>query len=366
MGIEVDRVGDLPTPAAVIDRTALRANLREMSLLLPGARLRPHAKAHKTFAICALQRAEGHPGVTCATPREAIGLVTAGVADDVLVANECLDPRRLARLADLRDRARVILAVDSAETIEAAARAGVRDVVVDVDVGLPRCGCDPDDAGWLADLARRSGLEVRGVMGYEGHLMMNVALDDKVSRFAASMDRLERAHALVGGDIVSSGGTGTHHLHAAGSPATEVQAGSYALMDTAYAVDGHPFRQALALVGTVVAAPRRGPLDHLVVDVGLKATSADHGMPSVAGARVRFLSDEHATVTPDELRVRVGDRIAVVPAHVDPTMALHDHVWVVQTPVGDDGEPADLATMSPDRLAELPIVDRWSVDLRGW
>ena len=50
--------------------------------------------------------------------------------------------------------------------------------VVDVDVGLPRCGCDPADAGRLADLARAKGLEVRGVMGYEGHLM---ALEDRAA-----------------------------------------------------------------------------------------------------------------------------------------------------------------------------------------
>ena len=227
-------VRDLPTPALVIERAALDANIATMAAAHPGARLRPHVKAHKCTSLAARQHAAGHTTFTCATPREAVGMAAAGFGDDLLIANEVVDPRRLDALAALADEARITIAVDSEATIAAAALAGLRSCLVDVDVGLPRCGCDPADAGRLADLARAKGLEVRGVMGYEGHLM---ALEDRAKQreqVEAAMAVLVRAHGDVGGEIISAGGTGTYDLQDT-TGVTEVQAGSYALMDTAYA-----------------------------------------------------------------------------------------------------------------------------------
>ncbi len=120
-----------------------------MAAALPGGRLRPHVKAHKCTALAALQASHGHHGFTCATTVEAEGLARAGLGDDLLLANEVVDVARLRRLA--RSGARVTVAVDSEETIVAAATAGVGEVVVDVNVGLPRCGCAPEAAGRLAE-----------------------------------------------------------------------------------------------------------------------------------------------------------------------------------------------------------------------
>jgi len=218
-------------------------------------------------------------------------------------------------------------------------------VLVDVDVGLPRCGCRPEDAGRLADLARRRGLGVRGVMGYEGHLMMVLDQDEQFEKVDAAVSLLMAAHAEVGGDVVSSGGTGTFRHH---DRVTEVQAGSYALMDTAYASLGLPFGLALSILGTVISANDR----LAVADVGLKALGMDHGNPSIAGASVWFCSDEHVTFSapPSESGTgrpqwRPGDQVRVLPAHVDPTMAMHEVAWLVR---GDE------------------VVDRWEIDLRGW
>ena|GEM_PF-7055092 len=133
----------------------------------PGERLRPHVKAHKCTELARHQRSSGHPGFTCATIREVEGMVAAGLGKDLLLANEVLDASRLGAL--VAAGARVTVAVDSPATVHAAQRAGLREVLVDVNVGLPRCGCSPDDAGSLAELARGAGLEVRGVMAYEGH-----------------------------------------------------------------------------------------------------------------------------------------------------------------------------------------------------
>jgi D-serine deaminase-like pyridoxal phosphate-dependent protein len=343
-------VGDLPTPALVLDQVRFERNLSAMAAVLPGARLRPHVKAHKCTAIAAAQRRHGHESFTCATPREMLGMAAAGMGGDLLLANEVLDRRRLEAMAAVvaaaPDDVRMIVAVDSEGTIDTAAAAGLREVVVDVDVGLPRCGCAPADAGRLADHARGKGLTVRGVMGYEGHLMMEADRDRKREAVEAAVDALLGAHAEVGGELVSSGGTGTFDLH---HRVTEVQAGSYALMDTQYATLefgalGRPFELALAVVGTVISVRPQWA----VVDVGLKALGMDHGNPSVDGATVWFCSDEHLTFAPED-GVRapaLGDRVRVWPAHIDPTMAKHEEVHVVD---GDD-----------------QVVDVWPVDLRGW
>ena len=341
------KLHDLTTPTVVIDADLLQKNLSTMSSQLPGTRLRPHVKAHKCTELAALQHAQGHQGFTCATPHEVLGLAAAGWGDDLLLANEVLHPERLRSLAAAQRTARITVAVDSVETVEAAAAAGLREVLVDVNVGLPRCGCAPTDAGRIADLARARGLEVRGVMGYEGHLMMVSDRDDQAHRVEASMALLAEAHALVGGEVVSAGGTGTHHLHTGDhSPVTEVQAGSYALMDTHYATLGLPFVQACWVLGTVISVGA----GHAVADVGLKAASTDHGMPTVVLAdgstpMVWFLSDEHVTFAARPGDVRVGDRVRVAPSHIDPTMALHDTAWLLM------GEA---------------VIDRWSIDLRGW
>lgn len=326
---------DLTTPALVVDSGALEHNLATMAAALPGVRLRPHVKAHKCTALAHRQAAHGHHGFTCATIREVEGMAAAGLGHDLLLANEVVDARRLGVVVEAGHR--VTLAVDSVATVDAAARGGVREVVIDVAVGLPRCGCDPAEAGPLADYARASGLEVRGVMGYEGHV---VGLDDRAARVAGvaeSMEKLVAAHQDVGGDLVTAGATGSYDLNAW---ATEIQAGSYALMDRAYTALGLPFRQALHLESTVISVSD----GWAVADCGLKALGMDHGNPEVAGASVWFCSDEHLTFVPEQ-PVSVGDRISVVPGHVDPTVAYHERMHLVD---GDD------------------VVEVWPVDLRGW
>lgn len=339
-------LNDLQTPALLVDVDALDRNLRAMAEHHPGARLRPHVKAHKCTSLAAAQVAVGHRTFTCATPREVVGMATAGIGDDLLLANETIDQERLRAMAECG--VRVTVAVDSHETARAAARAGIRECLVDVDVGLPRCGVAPDQAGSLADVARSMGLEVRGVMGYEGHLMMVADDAERARAVERSMESLLVAHAAVGGDVVSAGGTGTFDLHdtaPGGSGVTEVQAGSYALMDTHYAGRGVPFEQALFVLGTVISVSG----SRSVADVGLKALGMDHGNPHIPGAAVWFCSDEHVTFAceagSDPDHHHVGDRVRVVPAHVDPTMAMHDAVWLVR---GDE------------------VVDRWPIDLRGW
>jgi D-serine deaminase-like pyridoxal phosphate-dependent protein len=327
---------ELTTPALIVDAVDFQHNLSTMSKALPGARLRPHVKAHKTTALARRQYEAGHHNFTCATIGEVEGMAAAGLGDDLMLANEVVDARRLGKV--VAGGARVTLAVDSEATIDAAAAGGVREVVIDVNVGLPRCGCDPEDAGRLADLARAAGLEVRGVMGYEGHVVGLESREERTRQVAECMGLLVKAHELTGGDLMSAGGTGTYDLN---TWANEIQAGSYALMDTAYAKLGLPFRHALTVLATVISV---NPGGWAVADCGLKSLGMDHGNPTIDGALVWFCSDEHLTFSSDPLP-KVGDRIRVLPAHVDPTVAYHERMHVVD---GDD------------------VIDTWAVDLRGW
>jgi D-threonine aldolase len=163
---------DLQTPALIVDADALEHNLSAMAAAKPGATNRPHVKAHKCTPLAGLQAMHGHRSFTCATPREVMGMAAAALGDDLLLANEVLDPHRLMILSSLQEQAQITLAIDSNETLDAVAHAGLQRVIIDVNVGLPRCGIAPDKAGALADKARARGLTVAGVMGYEGHLMM--------------------------------------------------------------------------------------------------------------------------------------------------------------------------------------------------
>jgi len=340
-------VSQLPTPALVVDLDDLNHNIDVMSTARPGPALRPHIKAHKSTALARhVAQRGGHDRFCCATLREMEGMVAAAVGTDLLLANETLDGDRLGRLARAGADAGILIttAIDSDATLDVAVRAAQiapLAVLIDVNVGLPRCGCLPSDAGRLADAARSAGLEVRGVMGYEGHVVGNPDREWRRTQVAECMAQLWLAHDAVGGDITSAGGTGTYDLH---DWANEVQAGSYLLMDTHYGQLGLPFRQALRCLATVVSVhPTDG---YAVADAGLKAFGMDHGEPTIVGHTMFFSSDEHATFVPDpEHPVRVGDRVELLPAHVDPTMALHERIHVA---VGDE------------------IVDTWDIDLRNW
>jgi D-serine deaminase-like pyridoxal phosphate-dependent protein len=334
-------VNELPTPALLVDKAAFEHNVATMAKALPGDRLRPHVKAFKSTALARELAQAGHTNFCCATTKEMVGMAQAGLGDDLLLANQVIDPQHLATLAGLAraGRARVTIAVDSVETVMAAAAARIPEVLIDVSIGMPRCGCLPEMAGRLADLAREKGITVRGVMGYEGHIVGNPDRAWREAQLVPSLEALARAHELVGGDLVSSGGTGTYDLN---TLATEIQAGSYVLMDTAYDKLGLPFRQGLFLWTTVISVSDGWAVN----DGGLKSLGMDHGDPTIEGATVFFCSDEHITFVPGEgQEVKVGDKVRVVPAHIDPTIARHERLHVVD---GDE------------------VVDSWPVDLAFW
>jgi D-serine deaminase-like pyridoxal phosphate-dependent protein len=353
------RVAEIPTPAIVVDVAAMERNIRRMAEFFASGpcRVRPHFKAHKTPEIARRQLAAGScTGLTCATVSEAERV--AEFCRDVLVANEPVGPGKAGRLAELARRADVMVAVDSDKGLEeldaAALRAGTRiGVLVDVNVGQNRCGVTPGDAA--VRLARQvlsaKGTVLRGVMGYEGHL---VGIPDRTDRDArtrrAMTDLVAIARAIRDAglpcEVVSAGGTGTYDITGRIEGVTEVQAGSYVLMDSDYGRLDVPFEQAFWVLGTVVS---RATPTRCVADCGHKATTKDHGHPlvrNIEGAEVVALNDEHATIgVPPDCPLDVGDRVYLRPSHTDPTINLHDVLYAV------DGER---------------VVDVWPIAARGY
>jgi D-serine deaminase-like pyridoxal phosphate-dependent protein len=353
------RLEDIPTPALVVDVPALDRNIARMARFFAEGecRLRPHVKAHKTPEIARRQLAAGAcVGLTCATVLEAEAV--AHLCDDLLIANEIVTPAKCARAAELARGRRVTVAADSVEGLDAlaaAARAAgtTLGVLIDLNVGQMRCGVTPGDAALpLATRAAQTpGLALRGVMGYEGHVQPVRARDERTAlaraAMAALVDTASRLRAAgLPCEIVSAGGTGTYDISGRVEGVTEIQAGSYVLMDTDYGDVGVPFEPAFFVLGTVVSRPAP---DRCVADAGHKSTTKDHGLPSVVdldGATVTSLNDEHATIAiPASSPVRIGDRVRLRPSHTDPTVNLHDVLYAVE------GER---------------VVDVWPVAARGY
>ncbi len=340
---------EVDTPALIIELDAFEANLTRMadSAKAAGVRLRPHAKTHKCALIALRQIALGAVGVCCQKVSEAEALVEGGVRD-VLVTNEIVGKRKVARLAALAREATLAVCVDDAENIDAldaaASRAGAAlDVLVEVDVGAHRCGVAPGRPA--VELARRvdaaKALRFAGLQAYQGRAQHLRDYAQRRAAVDAAVDAAGKTVTLLGEHglecrSVTGAGTGTYRFEAASGLYNELQAGSYIFMDADYANNhgegGGPFdefQHSLFVYTTVMSAPARG---RAVVDAGLKASSVDSGLPSVHGMPgVEFVaaSDEHGTLEfgSGESGPSLGDKLMLIPGHCDPTVNLYD--WYV-------------------------------------
>ena len=356
-------LAELPTPCLLVDLRAADRNISAAARLLRGTRvsLRPHFKAHKCTQLLRRQlQAEGCFGATCQTAGEAECLSEAGFAD-ILVANVIADQSSLAQLGRAAQSARITVAADCLAHVnllqQAAAATDVTfDVLVELDVGLGRCGLplgSPDLVPLAAVIGRAPRLTFRGIQAYAGHAVLREGrelrrtLSQQVElHVAAELDRLTRAGLSC--PVVTGGGTGTLQILGESEVFTEAQAGSYVLLDAAYHQLGLPFEPALFCVTTVISC-REG--ETAVTDAGLKALSADHGLPIAVNndARVLRLSDEHALLAiAADSNIAVGDKVILIPSHVDPTVNLHDMLHVF------DGE----------QLARWPVDGRRVTRLR--
>ncbi len=343
------REDEIDTPALVIDLDAFEYNLDTMAALLAptGARLRAHAKTHKSPVIAHLQIARGAVGNCVQKVTEAEILAWGGVPD-ILVSNEVVGAAKLARLCALSRIAKVAVCADDegqVAAIEAAAAdAGVRmSVLVEIDVGAARCGVapGPEAVALASRIAASKHLIFGGLQAYHGSAQHKRTPAERRTLIGGAVDASRRTVEQLrqrGLDcpIVGGAGTGTFQIESVSGIYTEMQAGSYVFMDADYArnmdEDGVPvstFRHALFVLATVISATRPGLA---VLDAGHKAVAVDSGMPTVwQRPDIRYVSasDEHGKldVGSETAAPRVGDKLRLVPGHCDPTVDKFD--WYV-------------------------------------
>jgi len=353
VGSDPTPVTSLSTPALVVDLDVFETNVAAMASLLMGTgkTIRPHVKTHRTPQLARRQLGGSAVGITCATVGEAEVMVEAGI-DDVLVANEVVDPRKVARLVALARRARIAVAVDDPEPVATLALEAVRsgvtiDVLIDVDILLHRCGvASALDAITLAQVIDRSpGLRLRGIMGYEGRLRLtDKDRADRIARAYATLAEVRMALLDAGFqvEVVSAAGTSTLPEALASPTITEIQAGVYALMEPELLNLGLPFRCAAAIRGAVISRHS----GRIVLDVGRRVVGMEYGPPVPVGfvAAGIAISDEHATIEMADPLPRLGSQLDLAPGQIRTTFNLHDHVWVSR------GER---------------LVDRWPISARG-
>lgn len=340
-------VVEIDTPALLVDLDAFERNVAKMAGFCrnAGVRLRAHAKTHKSPDIAKRQVASGAVGVCCQKVSEAEVLAEGGVGD-ILVSNEVVGERKIARLAELAGRARIGVCVDDAENLadldRAAAAAGTTmDVLVEIDVGAARCGVRPGRPA--VDLALRTAdcahLSFGGLQAYQGSAQ-------HIRSFTARKRAIDAAIALARETVagiadaglvcrtVAGAGTGSYRFEAASDLYNELQCGSYIFMDADYGRIEHEdrsgndeFENALFVYTTVMSRARSGSA---VCDAGLKAHSVDSGMPRVYcrdDLEYTGASDEHGTIDDPSDTLALGEKLRLVPGHCDPTVNLHD--WYV-------------------------------------
>jgi len=336
---------DIDTPALLIDLDAMERNIAKMAKYFRGvkAKLRPHAKTHKTPIIAHKQIQAGARGITCAKLGEAEVMVAAGIRD-ILIANQVVGRQKIERLMRLAKHSDVVVAVDdprnARDLSEAALRVGTKlNILIEVNVGMDRCGVEPGKPTLVLarNVLKLPGLRFRGVMGYEGHTVFMEPFEKRREECTKAMklligtrDTLEDAG--IGVEIVSAGGTGTYNISGEYPGVTEIQAGSYVLLDSKYKTIVPEFECALTVLTTVISKPTS---DRAIVDMGMKAVTSEFGVPQpkgVKGVELIRLSEEHGKLQlkNPSTSINVCDKLEFVPTHCCTTINLHDRFYGVR------------------------------------
>lgn len=335
---------DLDTPALCIDLDIMEANIAKMMAYMAerGKQWRPHVKCHKTPAISWKQIRAGAIGVTCAKVSEAEVFANAGISD-ILIANLIVGTKKLERVAALCRSADPIVACDhyiQAEMLsKVCVERGVKcRTIIEVDVGLERAGIKPghDTLELAQGMDRLPGIELAGIMGYEGHLLQ---IEDQAEKRMKIFDAMEilgqtrdaMTKSGLNCEIVSAGGTGSYQITSDVACVTELQAGGGTFAEPLYLEKCHveELESAVTVLATVASRPVLG---RAILDIGRKTLHPDFILPKVKGipgAEVLALSAEHCKVKlSDEARnLKIGDKIELYPGYNDFTTILHENFY---------------------------------------
>ena len=331
------------TPALLLDIEAVEWNIAKMAAWFDGkpCKLRPHVKTHKLPLIARMQLEAGAIGITCSKLSEAQIFLEHGIKD-ILIANEIVGRNKIQRLIGLARYGCLTICLDDIrngrEISDAAIQSGLSlDVLVEVNVGLNRCGVAPGRPALdlAVQIMELPGLNFRGLMGYEGGLFIKDP-ETKRSECQRANQALVQTRDLITGvgipvDIVSSGGSNTYYLTGDYEGITDVQVGSYVTMDLHNEEFGLDFRQALRVLVSVVSCPDPG---RAVIDAGLKAISQDTGMPGCwqPGIRLTRLNEEHGHLAVDDptIDLQPGDKLELIPSHGCTTIPMHNNYLLIR------------------------------------
>lgn len=347
---------DTPFLAAdidVMDRNLTRAATEAAAR---GVALRPHAKTHKVLEIGRRQLELGAVGLTVATVGEAEVFASAGFDDLFIAYPVWATPSRSARIRAVAEHAVLTLGVDSIDGVDELAAglagSGVR-LMVEVDSGHHRSGAQPNEAGVIADAARRAGFDLAGVFTFPGH---GYALNGRAQAAADEARAIGLATASIerlGIEVaVRSGGSTPTLADADASVLTELRPGVYVFNDAQQVELGSCSWADVALTARTTVVSRTGP--YAIVDAGSKVLGADQPnwvtgggrLPDYPDARIVALSEHHATVRfadgmPPPER---GTVLRVAPNHVCSAVNLADQLFIVR---------------------EESVIDAWAVAARG-
>ncbi len=336
-------VEELDTPAIVIDLDVAEANIAKMQEFASeaGISVRPHTKTNKSPYWAWKQLNAGAIGICCAKVGEAEQMAAAGIPE-ILIPNQVVTSRKIKRLMSVAGTTETIIAVDSEQNVsdlsDAATSHGVElGVLIEINVGMDRCGVEPDEADAIATkIAKAPGLRFDGLMGYEGHTVAARDFEERKTEALRAMDKLLSAASAVRKagvpvNIVSAAGTGTYNISGAVEGVTEIQPGSYIFMDGDYLEVFEEFQPAMTVLTTVISRTA----DRGVLDCGLKSVSIDRGVPyavGIDGVEVGAPSEEHTKVKLSGVAkdLRVGDNVSLRMMHGDTTINLHDYYFCVR------------------------------------
>ena len=334
------KISGIPTPALIADINILKSNAEKMKALLENTnlKLRPHYKSHKCAAIATWQIENGAIGMTCAKLSEAEDLCDAGI-ENILIANQIVDPVKIRRMADLANNCRLTVCVDNAKNIEAISKAAQNSgstiyCLVEYDIGMQRCGViTKEEVLTLAEHIKACyNLVFEGIQAYAGHISHIENLTERKQMTCENYNKLRELLTYLNKNgievnTVSGGSTGTAEIKAAEGLYTELQAGSYLFMDSTYKTLNLPFENSLFLLTTVVS--QRNGLT--IVDAGVKTCGIDQGMPAVSYGAVKKIvaSEEHLQLHEYDQLISLGEKIKLIPGHCCSTINLHDKIYLV-------------------------------------
>ncbi|KAF2262325.1 hypothetical protein CC78DRAFT_498472 [Lojkania enalia] len=353
-----DPISSLDTPSMIVDLDLMEANISKLmnQLLSTGINIRPHLKTTKSAILARKLSEAGAKGGCVAKLSEAEVICRLGFTD-LLITCEIIGAAKVERLVELFRKYRTIrIVVDSevgATAInEALGKSGIEDPVmtlIDLDVGLHRTGVQPGEPA--LKLARHvtglKHLKLIGVQGYEGHLQhvhdreerKKSCLESMVTLTQTSEAFRKEGHNI---EVVTTGGTGTAEFCVTVPGVTEVQPGSFLFMDTDYRnAIGTFYSNSLTILATVLSM--QGPKS-VTIDTGLKSLSTDSGLAEckTLGYTYGVLGDEHGSLTwTDGPGLNIGDKVEMIPSHIDPTINLHDFYYAHRKGVIEEIWPVD-------------------------